>query len=359
MNLSNLKYNPKQELPISGEITSQSPSNIALVKYWGKKPVQIPTNPSLSFTLKNCHTITSIKFVKSEGFSFSFKINGQLNPEFLPKLDEFFLRIKDWVPFIFEYKIEINSINTFPHSSGIASSASGFSALSLAISQLEQKITGLSNTDKYLKASFLSRLGSGSASRSLYGPCAIWGLHQDIKNSCNEWALEYKSIHHIFENYQDTILLIDKGIKKVSSSVGHNLMHNHPFSKERYRQANQNLKELVAILKSGDLEKFILLTESEALTLHAMMMTSNPYFILMKEGTLSTIEKIWDFRTNSKIPLSFTLDAGANVHLLYPKDYQQSVMNFINSDLIVFCENQQYICDEVGSGAKILNESYA
>jgi diphosphomevalonate decarboxylase len=136
-------------------------------------------------------------------------------------------------------------------------------------------------------------------------------------------------------------------------------MHNHPFSKERYRQANQNLKELVAILKSGDLEKFILLTESEALTLHAMMMTSNPYFILMKEGTLSTIEKIWDFRTNSKIPLSFTLDAGANVHLLYPKDYQQSVMNFINSDLIVFCENQQYICDEVGSGAKILNESYA
>ena len=82
-------------------------------------------------------------------------------------------------------------------------------------------------------------------------------------------------------------------------------------------------------------------------------------FILMKEGTLSTIEKIWDFRTNSKIPLSFTLDAGANVHLLYPKDYQQSVMNFINSDLIVFCENQQYICDEVGSGAKILNESYA
>ena len=359
MSTDYLKYESIKELPNSGLITSQSPSNIALVKYWGKKSVQIPTNPSLSFTLKNCHTSTSIKFIKKEHFSFEFKINNQNKPEFIPKLDTFFLRIKDWVPFIFNYNIEINTENTFPHSSGIASSASGFSALSLAISQLEQKITGITEIEKYTKASFISRLGSGSASRSLYGPCAIWGVHEDVKNSSDEYAIEHSSVNHIFESYQDTILLIDKGIKKISSTVGHDLMNNHPYSKQRYHQAYRHLKELITVLESGDLEQFILLTEKEALTLHAMMMTSNPYFILMKEGTLSTIKKVWDFRKDTKIPLSFTLDAGANVHLLYPMDYQQSVMDFINSDLIVFCENQQYICDEVGSGAKILNESYA
>ena len=231
--------------------------------------------------------------------------------------------------------------------------------MALAITQLEQKITGFSDEDKYLKASYLSRLGSGSASRSLYGPCAIWGYHKDVINSNDEFAIEYQNIHSNFKNYQDTILLIDKGVKKVSSSTGHNLMHNHPFSKERFSQANKNLNETISILEKGDLEKFISVTESEALTLHAMMMTSNPYFILMKEGTLSVIEKVWEFRKSSDVPLCFTLDAGANVHLLYPDNYKQTVLNFIDNELIVYCENQQYICDEVGSGAKIINENYA
>ena len=354
-----LKYNPVNILPNSGEIKSISPSNIALVKYWGKKPIQIPTNPSISFTLKNCHSQTSISFKKSSSFTFDFKIDGKSDKSFIPKIESFFNRIKNFTPFLFEYQIQIISENTFPHSSGIASSASGFSALALAITQLEQKITGFSNEDKYLKASYLSRLGSGSASRSLYGPCAIWGYHKDVINSNDEFAIEYQNIHSNFKNYQDTILLIDKGIKKVSSSTGHNLMHNHPFSKERFSQANKNLNETISVLEKGDLEKFISVTESEALTLHAMMMTSNPYFILMKEGTLSVIEKVWEFRKSSDIPLCFTLDAGANVHLLYPDNYKQTVLNFIDNELIVYCENQQYICDEVGSGAKIINENYA
>ena len=354
-----LKYNPVNILPNSGEIKSISPSNIALVKYWGKKPIQIPTNPSISFTLKNCHSQTSISFKKSSSFTFDFKIDGKSDKSFIPKIESFFNRIKNFTPFLFEYQIQIISENTFPHSSGIASSASGFSALALAITQLEQKITGFSDEDKYLKASYLSRLGSGSASRSLYGPCAIWGYHKDVINSNDEFAIEYQNIHSNFKNYQDTILLIDKGVKKVSSSIGHNLMHNHPFSKERFSQANNNLNETISILEKGDLEKFVSVTESEALTLHAMMMTSNPYFILMKEGTLSVIEKVWEFRKSSDVPLCFTLDAGANVHLLYPDNYKQTVLNFIDNELIVYCENQQYICDEVGSGAKIINENYA
>ena len=93
--LDQLKYQPIHSIPESGEITAKSPSNIALVKYWGKKPIQIPTNPSISFTLSKCHTKTSISFEKSDIFSFEFKIEGKENIAFIPKIDSFFKRIKD------------------------------------------------------------------------------------------------------------------------------------------------------------------------------------------------------------------------------------------------------------------------
>ena len=87
-------------------------------------------------------------------------------------------------------------------------------------------------------------------------------------------------------------------------------------------------------------------------------MTSNPYFILMREGTLAAINKIWEYRNNSNIPISFTLDAGANVHLLYPKLYSQQVLDFIKKELIVYCENEQYICDHIGQGTKLIDADY-
>ena len=82
-------------------------------------------------------------------------------------------------------------------------------------------------------------------------------------------------------------------------------MHNHPFAKQRFEQAHENLFKLKSILESGDLNGFIALIESEALTLHAMMMTSNPYFILMKPNTLKIINKIWDFRNRYKFTYKF------------------------------------------------------
>jgi len=353
------KYTEKGILPNHAKIIAKSPSNIALVKYWGKKNIQIPTNPSISFTLNNCHTVTSVEFKKSENFKLNLKVDGINNVDFAPKIEQFISRIKDYCPYILNYELSVDTKNTFPHSSGIASSASGFSALALCISQFEKSFVNLSEDKKLQKASFLSRLGSGSASRSIYGPMAIWGDNKKIKNSSNLFAISHNDIHPIFENYQDTILLVDKGSKKVSSTVGHSLMNKHHYSKQRFSQANENIEKMMLILKSGDLKEFILTSELEALTLHAMMMTSMPYFILMKEGTLSIINKIWSHREATKIPLSFTLDAGANVHLLYPASFKQKVLDFIDDELVVYCENQQYICDEVGTGAKVLNELYA
>ena len=341
-----------------GSISVQSPSNIALVKYWGKKPVQIPANSSISFTLKNCYTQTTISFEKSNEFQIDLSVDGKKNIAFIPKIEQFFKRIKEYSPYIYDYKLQIDTHNTFPHSSGIASSASGFSALAYAVVQLEKQLSNLNEKEAMIKASFLSRLGSGSACRSLFGPLAIWGKHEKLKYTSDLYAIEYQEIHDVFKDFQDTILLIDKGQKKVSSTIGHDLMSNHPYAKQRFLQAQENIISMISILKSGNLDEFIAKTESEALTLHGMMMTSNPYFVLMKEGTLSCINKIWEFREEKKIPLCFTLDAGANLHVLYPKHFTQEVLDFIRQELIVYCENQQYICDEVGTGAKVLNEYY-
>ncbi|WP_333808931.1 diphosphomevalonate/mevalonate 3,5-bisphosphate decarboxylase family protein [Flavobacterium sp.] len=335
-----------------------APSNIALVKYWGKKENQIPANPSISFTLNNCKTITKLEVNKkseTNDFSFDLLFEGKPKEDFKPKIQKFFERIEKYCPFLKEYHFKIDTQNTFPHSSGIASSASGMAALAMNIMSLEKAINPTISDDYfYSKASFLARLGSGSACRSIKGEVVVWGTHAEINGSSDLFGVEFSEIHQNFKNYQDTILLVDKGEKQVSSTVGHDLMHNHPYAERRFAQAHENLSQIKAILTSGNVAEFIKIVESEALTLHAMMMTSMPYFILMKPNTLEIINKIWKFRKETQIPVCFTLDAGANVHVLYPENVKENVLQFIRDELVGYCQNGQYICDEIGNGANQL-----
>jgi len=337
----------------------QTPSNIALVKYWGKSDPQIPKNASISFTLNNCHTTTSIQFnkiPKSNNVVFELYFEGNKKEEFKPKIAQFFDRIKEYCPYIFEYNMVIDSENSFPHSSGIASSASGLSAIARCLMSLEEKLNP-SLTKEFVnkKTSFLARLGSGSASRSIEGPLVVWGEHPEIEGSSDLFGVKFPSeVHAVFENYQDAILLVDKGEKLVSSTVGHNLMHNHPYAEQRFVQANDNLSKIATVLQEGDIEAFINIVESEALTLHGMMLTSNPYFILMKPNTLEIINEIWKYRKETESKICFTLDAGANVHVLYPEKEQEKVNLFIEKELSKYCQNGQFIMDNIGFGAKIL-----
>lgn len=343
----------------SGKVTWESPSNIALVKYWGKKKDQIPENPSISFTLHNSKTITTLSYSKKENqtdFDFDIHLDGIKKLDFKPKIQTFFERIEVFLPFLKDYHFIIETKNTFPHSSGIASSASGISALALCLMSIERKLEPEITAEFFnQKVSFLARLGSGSACRSIEGDLIVWGKTETIEGSTDLYGVKYPyKVHKNFEDYQDTILLVDKGEKQVSSSVGHNLMHNHPYSKNRFEQAHDNLEKLKPILEYGDLDGFIAIVENEALTLHAMMMTSLPYFILIKPNTLEIINKIWKFRQETKLHVSFTLDAGANVHVLYPKKETTKIMEFIKSELVAYCQNGHYICDQIGFGANQL-----
>ena len=335
-----------------------APSNIALVKYWGKKENQIPANPSISFTLNNCKTITKLEVVKkskTNSFSFDLLFEGKPKEDFKPKIQKFFERIEKYCPFFKEYHFKIDTQNTFPHSSGIASSASGMAALAMNIMSLEKAINPtISDEYFYSKASFLARLGSGSACRSIKGKVVVWGNHAEINGSSDLFGVEFSEIHSNFKNYQDTILLVDKGEKQVSSTVGHDLMHNHPYAERRFAQAHENLSKIKAILSSGNVAEFIKIVESEALTLHAMMMTSMPYFILMKPNTLEIINKIWKFRNETQISVCFTLDAGANVHVLYPENVKENVLQFIKDELVGYCQNGNYICDIIGNGSQLM-----
>lgn len=340
----------------SGLFQWSAPSNIALVKYWGKKDNQIPANPSVSFTLNNCKTITKLAFEKKQNadtFSFDLLFEGKSKEDFKPKIQKFFERIEIYLPFLKAYHFTIDTQNTFPHSSGIASSASGMAALAMNLMSLEKVLNPKMTEDYfYQKASLLARLGSGSACRSVKGQVVVWGNQANIEGSSDLFGVEFPyTIHENFKNYQDTILLVDKGEKQVSSTVGHELMHNHPFAERRFAQAHENLDQLIAIFENGNLEEFIKIVESEALTLHAMMMTSMPYYILMKPNTLQIINTIWKFRNETQIPVCFTLDAGANVHVLYPNKDKEIVLQFIKDELVAFCQNGQYLCDEIGDGA--------
>jgi diphosphomevalonate decarboxylase len=354
---------------VSGSVTWASPSNIALVKYWGKKDNQIPANPSISFTLDECKTTTTLSYSQKENkenFSFEVLLEGEKKDDFKPKIKTFFKRIETYLPFLRDYHFVIETSNTFPHSSGIASSASGMSALALCLMSMEKELiasdVSLSALERSVdknyfnqKASFLARLGSGSACRSIEGDLIVWGKQQKITGSSDLFGVKYPfEVHDNFKNYQDTILLVDKGEKQVSSTVGHKLMHQHPFAEQRFAQAHENLSSLTRIFKEGDLTAFIEIVESEALTLHAMMMTSRPYFILMKPNTLEIINAIWRFRQDTGLHICFTLDAGANVHILYPEHEAKEIFEFIKTELVAYCQNGHYICDRIGFGAKQL-----
>ncbi len=344
----------------NGVVNWSSPSNIALVKYWGKKEHQIPNNQSISFTLESCRTTTKLSFDRldkpSNKFSFEVFLDGEKKLDFEPKIEQFFKRIENYLPFLNDFHFKIETSNSFPHSSGIASSASGMSALALCLMSIEKQLNPeQSNAFFYQKASFLARLGSGSACRSIEGDIVVWGEHPDIEGSSDLFGVKYPyKVHENFKNYQDTILLVDKGEKQVSSTLGHNLMNNHPYAKERFKQAEANISKIKTILETGNLDDFIALVESEALTLHSMMMTSMPYFILMKPNTLEIINKIWEFRKKTGLHICFTLDAGANVHILYPESESKAIYEFIKIELVAYCQNGHYICDRVGFGAKQL-----
>ncbi|MFZ1751939.1 MAG: diphosphomevalonate decarboxylase [Saprospiraceae bacterium] len=337
----------------------ESPSNIALVKYWGKYGDQLPKNPSVSFTLSKAVTTTEVTMVRSDqhkDIELSFLFEGKENAAFASRIEKWLNKlVQDHLPFLRGSIIDVSTKNSFPHSSGIASSASGMSALSLCLCDLlyQTKEERDYDDDFYKQASFISRLGSGSACRSVYPEMAVWGGHDQIPHSSDEHAICIKDqIHPVFKTFHDDILIVSAQEKKVSSTAGHHLMNGNPYAPARYQQAHDRMTLLMSALHNGDVSTFGKITEDEAMTLHALMMCSDPPYMLMEEASLAIIKKIKTYRADTGVPIYFTLDAGPNIHVLYPEEFQSQTENFITSDLLPHCHEGRIIKDKVGNGPK-------
>jgi diphosphomevalonate decarboxylase len=323
------------------------------VKYWGKKPVQIPANPSISITLSHAYTETTILFGPSGEMNLEFFFEGRRKPDFEQKVRNYLLARRAQLPFLGRLSLKISSHNTFPHSTGIASSASGMSALCLCLASMEQHFTGKPETgDEFFQhASRFSRLASGSACRSVYGGYTVWGKHKLIAGSSNEYAVPVPvQVHPALRDMGDAILVVSSREKSVSSRAGHSLMDDHPYAPARFSMANRNIASLIRCLEDGDTHEFVKTTENEALNLHALMMSSDQSYLLIEPNTVSIVQSIRRYRLETGIPVCFTLDAGPNVHLIYPLAERENVVHFIENELLKYCEHGQYIDDGIGNG---------
>lgn len=322
------------------------PSNIALVKYWGKKENQLPCNASLSLTLQNAFTevIITPEEKKEKGIELTYFFEGKENEKFRARIAGYLEKNREYFPVLNDQAVIIESKNSFPHSAGIASSASAFGAIALAL----LSASDYQGKEFFRRASFLSRLGSGSACRSMFGGYALWGHLDTVQESSDEWALPLSEVHQNFSDMRDAILIVEDEPKKISSTVGHGLMKGHPYASTRFEQANEHCVRLLDVLKTGDYQDFITIFEREALALHAMMMTSDDYYLLMKPYTVQAISTVMEFRKDTGIPVGFTLDAGPNVHVIYPGAYEAEVNAFLNDHLQP--QLKGIIFDRIGKG---------
>jgi diphosphomevalonate decarboxylase len=179
----------------------------------------------------------------------------------------------------------------------------------------------------------------------------VWGATPHVPGSSDEFAVPAgDALHEMFRDFHDDILIVSREEKSVSSRAGHALMEGNPFAEPRYAQARARLGVLLEAMKTGDLATFGKIVEDEALTLHALMMCSNPSYTLMRPDSLAIIEKVRQYRADTGHPVYFTLDAGPNVHLLYPGDIVHEVRKFIEDHLAEHCEDGYVQQDWVGEG---------
>ena len=339
-----------------GNVIWRSPSNIAIVKYWGKHGIQLPRNPSVSFTLAASFTDTMLEYKPKEtptnDVELELYFHSERNEAFEARVKKYFASLTDIFPFIKQMSFTVRTGNSFPHSAGIASSASAMSALSLCLCSIEDELfKSFENDDNAFdqKASYIARLGSGSACRSIFPGMSVWGKTSHVEGSSDLYGVGFgDQIHSNFKNFHDDILIVSADEKSVSSTAGHALMEGNPFAEPRYNQARTNMGTVIQAIKAGDLETFGKITEQEALSLHAMMMNSN--YLLMRPNSLKIIELVRQYRRETNHPVYFTLDAGPNVHLLYPENIMHEVRTFVDEQLAPLCVDNYFIGDWVGEG---------
>jgi diphosphomevalonate decarboxylase len=339
-----------------GKVTWRCGSNIALIKHFGKRERQLPSNPSLSMSLSAIGIETTVEYefieaIRFPGIQFSF--DGFHDENFNKRLTSFIDNLILDIPILSRLRMTVYSKNISPNSHGIIMPSNVFSSLSLCLCSIEEKLEGSvsGNKDFFQKASYLARLGSGSACRSVYGGYVIWGDSEEHATFSNLYGQPFPfEVHPTFQKMQDTVLVVSKDRAQTSNIVYHKLIKSHPEALNRFGQARKNFKLLLKALQYGEINIFIKVVEAEALSLSELLKSSSESFDFLKPNSRSIIDKVIAFREETGLPVCFTFDISPNVHLLYPEAYRKDVENFIRKDLLPLCEEEIAIFDTIGSG---------
>ncbi len=286
--------------------TAVAPSNIAFIKYWGRKDeiLRLPENGSISMNLSDLLTTTTVEFnpdFKKDLIIINDKKEEGEGSRVVKHLD----RIRKLVKI--NYRAKVVSQNNFPTGTGLSSSASGFAALTVA----GAKAAGLNLSEKEL--SILARQGSGSACRSIPDGFVEW-----LDGDTNETSYAVSLYPHSYWDIVDVVTIVSKNKKDVSTTEGQKLAGSSPFFPLRLERINERIKLIKKYLKEKDFKNFGELIEQEALELHAIMLTSSPSLIYWLPGTLKVMHAVKRWREEG-LQVYFTVNTGQDIHLICQK----------------------------------------
>ncbi len=290
----------------SRAVTATAHPNIAFIKYWGNRDdaLRIPANGSLSMNLAGLTTRTRLEFDSSLSAD-ELTLNGEVQSGPALARVRAFLDLVRGMASISSYA-RIESANDFPTGAGIASSAAAFAALALAASTA----AGLDLDERSL--SRLARRGSGSAARSIPAGFVEWQVGERDDDS---YAFSIAPASHW--DLTDCIAVVDTSHKPTGSSAGHRLANTSLFQAARVLDAGRRLDVCRRAILARDFEAFVEIVEQDCMMMHAVMMTSKPPLYYWSPPTLEIIHQTLAWR-RSGLAVCFTIDAGANVHLICP-----------------------------------------
>ncbi len=331
------------------KVTAQASSDVALVKYWGKKDevLRLPENGSVSLILEGLDTITTIEFY-TDGTPSEVRINGEVDEDEAKRVFKHIDRIKK----LAEEKhvlsstdaqkltVRVASKNTFPKRTGLSSSGSGFAALTFAAVHA----LGLSLTEREL--SILARQGSGTACRCMCSGIVEWKDGDTSETSYSEslYPPEYWDI-------RDVVAVVDTGKKRVSSTEGHQSAQSSQFFKARQEHIQQKISDLKTALAAKDFRALGELVEAEALEFHSILLTSQPALIAWYPGTVEVMLAVQDLRARGVLAY-FTINTGFNIHVLtLPEHEAEDRATLENLSLV-----QKTLTAQIGSGPRLTEE---
>ena len=318
------------------EKTVRAHTNIALIKYWGKanQSLRLPLMSSLSMTLDQFYTDTKVSADPKN----QFWLNGvEQSGHSYQRVFSFLKLLQE--KFDVKGNLKVESVNHVPTAAGLASSSSAFAALAGAF------CVHYGINLSAVELSRLARLGSGSASRSIYGGFAIWQKGTDNESSY-AYALDEKPQMDL----QLLVVELDKNPKELSSTQGMKQAQTSPFFRPWLERNQAELAQMVAAIKANDFSKLGSLAELNACEMHAVNLTAQPGFTYFEPATIKAIKLVADLRRLG-IECYFTIDAGPNIKILSQLKNVKDITNRFVSEF----HNVNIINASFGPGISCLN----